>query len=225
MPPLADVQCGRGGHLSSAPWSHAYGGDSLAGARTGTRQNPSSHARGLHLESVPCPVLDAEAVRHIIGGLVVAGHRFRCCPSEVVVQHLSQCSVVGHSDICKSLVKACNRTAIHFAVLSIAAVHLDDGGLVTIGVGVYAGTTEGLGPVSGESLDMLGVEAVAERMTDHVVGQHPTMPGVGKAAQAVMATRRVENSFHASIMTIVSRHCKTRPGEFVPVSALITRPL
>jgi hypothetical protein len=44
---------------------------------------------------------------------------------------------------------------------------------------------------------MLGVEAVAERMGDHVVGHHPTMPGVGKTAQAVVATRRLEDSLHA----------------------------
>jgi len=41
-------------------------------------------------------VRDAEAVRHIIGGLGVAGHRCRGRPSEVVVQHLSQRIVVGH---------------------------------------------------------------------------------------------------------------------------------
>ena len=35
---------------------------------------------------------------------------------------------------------------------------------------------------------MLGVEAVAERMGDHVVGHHPTVPGVGKTAQAVDAS-------------------------------------
>ena len=56
---------------------------------------------------------------------------------------------------------------------------------------------------------MLGVEAVPERMADHVVGHHPTMPGGGKTAQAVAATRRLENSSHASIMTIVSGLCKT----------------
>src|SRR6516225_10655922 len=49
----------------------------------------------LHLKSVPRPVWDAEAVRHIIGGLVVAGHRCRGRPGEVVVQHLSQSTVVG----------------------------------------------------------------------------------------------------------------------------------
>ena len=88
-------------------------------------------------------------------------------------------------------------------------MQLDDGGLVTIGVGIRAGATECLGPVSGESLDTLGVEAVAERVADHVVGHHPTMPGVGKTAQAVHSTRRLEDSLHASIMTIVPCLCKT----------------
>jgi hypothetical protein len=72
-------------------------------------------------------------------------------------------------------------------VLPVAAVHLDDGGLVTIGAGIRAGAPECLGPVSGESLDMLGVEAVAERMGDHVVGHHSPVPGVGKTAQSVDA--------------------------------------
>ena len=103
---------------------------------------------------------DTEAIRHIIGGPVVARHRCCGCPSEVVVQHFSQCAVVGESDICNSLVEAGNRTAIHFGVLPVAAVHLDDSGLVTVGVGIRAGTTECLGPLSGESLDMLRVEAV-----------------------------------------------------------------
>jgi hypothetical protein len=61
---------------------------------------------------------------------------------------------------------------------------------------------------------MLGVEAVAERMGDHVVGHHPTMPGVGKTAQAVVATRRLEDSLHASMMTILPSLCKTMAGEF-----------
>jgi hypothetical protein len=153
-------------------------------------------------------VWDVEAVRHIIGRLVVTGHRRCGRPSEVVVQHLSQRTVVSYSDICKSLVEAGNGSAIHFVVLPIAAVHLDDGGLVTIGVGIRAGASECLGPVSGESLDMLWVEPVAERMADHVVGHHPTMPGAGKAAQAVASTRRLEHSLHVSIMTIVPCLCK-----------------
>ena len=56
---------------------------------------------------------------------------------------------------------------------------------------------------------MLGVEAVAERMADHVVGHHPTMPGIGKTAQAVVATRCLEDRSHASMMTIVPCLCKT----------------
>jgi len=63
--------------------------------------------------------------------------------------------------------------------------------------------------MSGESFHMLGVKAMAERMADHVVGHHPTMPGAGKTAQAVHSTRRLENSLHASIMTIVPCHCNT----------------
>jgi hypothetical protein len=56
---------------------------------------------------------------------------------------------------------------------------------------------------------MLGVEAVAERMADHVVGYHPTVPGGGKTSQAVVATRCLEDSLHASIMTIAPGLCKT----------------
>jgi len=52
------------------------------------------------------------------------------------------------------------------------------------------------------------VDAVAGDMTDHVVGHHPTMPGVGKAAQAVVGTRCFENSLHASMMTILPSLCK-----------------
>jgi hypothetical protein len=55
---------------------------------------------------------------------------------------------------------------------------------------------------------MLRVEAVAERMTDNVVGHHPTMPGVGKTAQAVASTCRIKDSSHDSIMTIVPSLCK-----------------
>src|SRR5271170_3824182 len=100
------------------------------------------------------------------------------------------------------MIEAGNRAAIHFVVFSVAAVHLDYGGFVTIGVGIHAGATECLRPVSGESLDMLGVEAVAEGMADQVVGHHPTMPGFGKAAQAVVSTRRFEDSLHGSMMAI-----------------------
>ena len=49
----------------------------------------------LYVKSVPRPVWDAEAVRHVIGGPLVARHRCRGRPGEVVVQHLSQSTIVG----------------------------------------------------------------------------------------------------------------------------------
>jgi hypothetical protein len=46
-------------------------------------------------------------------------------------------------------------------------------------------------------------------MADHVVSHHPTMPGAGKTSQAVVTTRCLKDSLHASIMTIVLSLCKT----------------
>ena len=99
--------------------------------------------------------VDAEAVRQIMGGLAVVGHRCRGWPGVIVVQHLSQ-NVVGQSDIGQSQVKPGNRTAIHFVVLPVPAVHLIDCGFVTIAIGIRSGATECLGPISSESLDMPG---------------------------------------------------------------------
>ena len=93
-------------------------------------------------------------------------------------------------------------------MFSIPAVHLDDGGLVTIGIGIRSRATERLGPVSGKSLNMLRVEAVAERMGDNLVGHHPTMPGLGKTPQAIVTTRRLEDRLHASIIASHPCLCK-----------------
>src|ERR1700722_17127592 len=93
-------------------------------------------------------------------------------------------------------------------MLSVPAVHLNDNGLATIEIGIHGRTAECLSPVSGESLDMLWVKTVAERMGDHLVRHHPTVPGVGKSSQAVDATHRVEESLHASMMTILPRQYK-----------------
>jgi len=38
---------------------------------------------------------------------------------------------------------------------------------------------ERLGPVCGETRGVLGVQAVAERVAHHLVGDHPRMPGLG----------------------------------------------
>jgi hypothetical protein len=49
---------------------------------------------------------------------------------------------------------------------------------------------------------MLGVKAVAEGVRDHLIGDHPTMPGIGKTAQTFCTTRSLEDRLHAFMMTI-----------------------
>lgn len=46
--------------------------------------------------------------------------------------------------------------AIHFVVLSVPAAYPDYSGLVSIEFGIRVGAAECLGPVCGESLDVLG---------------------------------------------------------------------
>ncbi len=101
------------------------------------------------------------------------------------MQRLLQGEVVGESGVGEGLVEAGYGAAIHFGVLTFAAVHFDDGGLVPKIAGVRVGAAEGLGPVGGEPLDMLGMEAVAEGMRNDVVVHDATMPCVGEAAETV----------------------------------------
>jgi len=98
---------------------------------------------------------------------------------------------------------------IHFVVLPIPTVHLDDGGFVTIGIGICSRATECLSPISGESFNMLGVKTMAERMGHHLIGHNPLMPGGRKTPQAVVATRCLEDSLHVPIMTILLSLFKT----------------
>jgi len=55
---------------------------------------------------------------------------------------------------------------------------------------------------------------MAERMGHDVIGHHPLVPGVSKTAQAVVATRCLEDSLHVPMMTILScmRKTLTPPG-------------
>src|SRR5271170_6214265 len=103
-------------------------------------------------------------------------------------------------------------------MFSVPTVHLDHNGLVTIEIGIHSRTAECLSPVSGESFGMEGVKTVAERMCDHVVRHHPTVPGIGKPAQAINAAYRVEESLHTSIMTILPclhKVIRSRGGAFI----------
>ena len=49
-------------------------------------------------------------------------------------------------------------------------------------------------------------------MADRVVGHHPTMPSIGETVKAVHSTRRLEDSLHAFIMTILLCVCKVITG-------------
>ena len=63
-------------------------------AQTRSNRFPGRVRQRLLLKSVPRPAWDGEAIRHVIGGLVVARHRCRGRPGKVVVEHLSQLTVV-----------------------------------------------------------------------------------------------------------------------------------
>src|SRR5262249_46612261 len=86
-------------------------------------------------------------------------------------------------------------------VFTISAMHPDDGGLVTVRLGICRRSTECLGPIGGESFDMVGAEAMAERMSHYLVSHHTSMPGRSKAAQAVVSTHCFEDGFHSSMLT------------------------
>jgi hypothetical protein len=71
---------------------------------------------------------------------------------------------------------------------------------------------------------MLGMETVAERMADYFVRDNPTMPGSSKTAQEVDATRCLEDSEHASMMTSARAQARRRPRrEFERVPAVLAR--
>src|ERR1700756_2392131 len=95
LPDLLEAKRSKG-HASSAPGCVADESERGEGrAPLAEKEVRGKGRQPLPLKSVPRPVWDAEAVRHVIGGPVVARHRCRGRPGEVVVQHLSQRTVVG----------------------------------------------------------------------------------------------------------------------------------
>ena len=125
------------------------------------------------------------------------------------MEHLPQRCALCESDIRESLIEAVNCTTIHFLVFPVAAMHLDDGRLIAIELGIRAWTAERLSPVSGKPLHVLRMKAVAEGMADYIVGHYSTMPSLGQAMQALVATSRFEYSGHVAMMTIVPRPRKS----------------
>src|SRR6185312_8355332 len=94
-------------------------------------------------------------------------------------------------------VEASNRTSVHFIMCPVAAVDLDDGGFVAVGAGVGSRAAECFGPIGGESLDMIGAEAMAERVRYHLVGHHPLVPRTSKTLQPIVATCCFKHGLHA----------------------------
>ncbi len=143
-------------------------------------------------EAVPRPARDGQVGRHVILALVVLRHAAGGRPREVVVQGLAQ-RVVRDADIRERFVEAGDGAAVHLRVDAVATVHADDRRLGAVVLGRAA---EGHRPVRGEAVRVVRVEAAVERVGDHRIGEHAHVPGVGERAEAVAATRRLEDRLH-----------------------------
>ena len=147
-------------------------------------------------EAVPGPLGDRQAVRHVIGGIVVPGHGGRGRPREVVVEDPSQRFVAIEVRVDQGLIEASDRPAVHVIVRPVAAVNPHHGCLVPVGLRISGGTPERLRPIGGQPLGVVGLVSVAERVADHVVGQDPGVPGGGQAKQAVGTAGGVVDRLH-----------------------------
>jgi hypothetical protein len=85
------------------------------------------------------------------------------------VQHASEALVTRKSHIFQRLIETLDRPLVHLLVRSVAAVNPDDGGLITIPIGVDRWPTEGFRPVRGKAFGVLGVVTMAERMANHLI--------------------------------------------------------
>ena len=109
------------------------------------------------------------------------------------MQHTSEPFVPGETDIFQCLIKTSDRTLVHLLVGPVAAVHANDRRLVAVSLRERRRTTERLGPVGRQSLGVLRMEAVAEGVAHHLVGQHPLVPGVREPEQTRVAAGRCED--------------------------------
>jgi hypothetical protein len=123
----------------------------------------------LNDESVPGPLRDVQTVWHILCRAVVARHRGRGSPREVIVQHASKPLVTGEADIFQRLIETRDGPLVHLLVQPIAAVNPHDRGLIAVLLRVRRWPAERLGPVRGKALGMLWVVPVAECMANHFV--------------------------------------------------------
>jgi hypothetical protein len=153
---------------------------------------------GSALQPVPRPSRNAHALGNLVSRLGVAGHFRGGGPGEVIVQDLPERPGRFQAGILHRLVETLDRPPVHLLVRAVAAVHPHDRRLVSAGAGIGGRTAEGLGPVRGESLAVLRMESVAERVADDLVGHHPGMPRLGQAEQALAAARGLIHTLHAT---------------------------
>jgi hypothetical protein len=112
------------------------------------------------------------------------------------VQHPPEILVARRPHVLQRLIETRDRPLVRLLVLPVAAVHPDDGGLVSMLAGIGWRPSERLGPVRGEALGVPRVETVAERMADHLVLQRPGVPRAGQFQQPVEAPCGFVNGLH-----------------------------
>jgi hypothetical protein len=112
------------------------------------------------------------------------------------VQHLPDGLGCVQPHIVHGLVKAGDRPAVHLLVRAVAAVDPHDRCLVSIVIGVGGWPAKSLSPVGSESLVVLGMESMAERVTDYLVRHHSGMPRLGQAKQTLAAASGLIHALH-----------------------------
>jgi len=121
---------------------------------------------------------------------MVTIHRGRGGPREVIVQHASDSLVAGKVDIFERLIETGDRPLVHVFMRAVAAVNAHDRRLITELVGVPCWPAERLRPVRSKALSVLRMVSVAERMANHFVLEHPSVPRVCQSEQPGDATGR-----------------------------------
>ena len=87
---------------------------------------------------------------------------------------------IGELDVIHGAVEAFDRSMVHLLVKAVAAVHANHGGLVAVLFAVGQWTAPGLAPVRRESLCVLWVEAMTERVRDNFIFHDPFVPRTGE---------------------------------------------
>jgi hypothetical protein len=116
--------------------------------------------------------------------------------------------ILGERGIGQSLVEAGDCAEIHFLMFAVSAVDSDDGKFVTKSTGIEVRAAERLSPVCRQPFHMLRVEAMAEGVGNHFIGQYPAMPRPGKTAQADYATRGFKDRLHPFMIARLPSRCK-----------------